>query len=145
MPTKEELIAKLNEALTLEHQARIQYMTHAQHISGPNAEPIIERLEELAADEKDHEEKFRELIAAYLGGTPTMKMHEPHPATTLDAILNTNLEDEKSAIDLYMEIYDMIMQMRDELKYSWFQCIHKIREIIADENEHVMELNTIKG
>ncbi|TXT61528.1 MAG: Bacterioferritin (BFR) (Cytochrome B-557.5) [Promethearchaeota archaeon] len=144
MTTKEELIDMFNKALTLEHQARIQYMTHAQQISGPNAEPIIERLEELASDEEAHEVKFREIIAGYLGGIPTMEMSDPHSAKGLADILDTNLHDEKTAIDYYMEIYDEVRQMREELKYSWFQIIHKLREIIADENEHVMELNTLK-
>ncbi len=144
MTTKEELIEMLNKALKMEHHARIQYLTHAQQISGPNAEPIIARLEELAADEKSHEDKFRELIGGYLGGIPTMDMDETHSAKGLEDILNTNLKDEKTAIDYYMKIYDTVRQMRNELPYSWFQMIHKLREIIADENEHVMELNTLK-
>jgi bacterioferritin (cytochrome b1) len=52
----------LNKALELEHAARIQYLAHAELVAGLNAEPIIERLKEIAGDEEKHEQKFRTLI-----------------------------------------------------------------------------------
>jgi len=52
---KEHLVEMLNDALELEHAARIQYLAHAQEIIGINAEPIVARLEEIADDEKKHE------------------------------------------------------------------------------------------
>lgn len=63
---KEELIKMLNTALELEHAARIQYLTHAELISGLSAEKVIERLKEIASDEEKHENIFRTLISGYL-------------------------------------------------------------------------------
>ncbi len=79
---KEELLKMLNHALELEHAVYVQYLSHAELIDGENAEPLIERLKEIANDEKTHQEKFRSLIGM-LVGTPSMN----HPAKTIKEIL----------------------------------------------------------
>lgn len=55
---RKELIGMLNHALELEYSARIQYLAHAEAIKGLGAEPIIERLKEIAGDEFKHEEQI---------------------------------------------------------------------------------------
>ena len=69
---KGELIVMLNQALEMEHAARIQYLAHAELIKGVDAEPIIARLKEIASDEGKHEGIFRDLIGNYLEGEPSM-------------------------------------------------------------------------
>jgi bacterioferritin (cytochrome b1) len=133
----------LNKALELEHAARIQYLAHAEQVDGVNAEPIIARLREIAGDEKKHEEMFRELIGSYLDGVPSMGMAETHPASTVNKILEVNLKDEKHAVDVYMGIMKKVQEMRDELKYEYFQLEHKIRHVILDEQEHISELKLL--
>ena len=142
---KEELIKMLNQALELEHQAMIQYLSHAELVDGLNAEPIITRLKEIADDERKHAELFRELIGGYLGGVPSMGIAEAHPAKTLKEILEANLADEKHAVDFYTEILDKVKAMKDELKYEYFQLEHVIRHIIQDEQEHISELKVLMG
>jgi bacterioferritin (cytochrome b1) len=133
----------LNKALELEHAARIQYLAHAEQVDGVNAEPIIARLREIAGDEKKHEEMFRELIGSYLDGVPSMGMAETHPASTVNKILEVNLKDEKHAVDVYLGIMKKVQEMRDELKYEYFQLEHKIRHVIIDEQEHISELKLL--
>jgi bacterioferritin (cytochrome b1) len=140
---KKEFINMLNKALELEHAARIQYLAHAEIVDGLNAEPIIERLKEIADDEKKHEEMFREIIGSYLGGVPSMGIAETHSATTVNKILEVNLKDEMHAVDVYMEILKKVNEMKDELKYEIFQIEHKIRHIIMDEQEHIAELKLL--
>jgi Bacterioferritin (cytochrome b1) len=142
---KEELVKMLNQALELEHQAMIQYLSHAELVDGLNAEPIIERLKEIADDERKHAELFRELIGGYLGGVPSMGIAEAHPAKTLKEILETNLADEKQAVDFYTEILDKIKDMKDELKYEYFQLEHTLRHIVQDEQEHISEIKVLLG
>jgi len=142
---KEELIKMLNQALELEHQAMIQYLSHAELVDGLNAEPIIERLKEIADDERKHAELFRELIGGYLGGVPSMGIAEAHPAKTLKEILEVNLADEKQAVDFYTEILNKIKAMQVELKYEYFQLEHTVRHIIQDEQEHISELKVLMG
>ncbi|MEM3736494.1 MAG: ferritin-like domain-containing protein [Candidatus Bathyarchaeia archaeon] len=141
--TREELIQMLNHALELEHAARVQYLAHAEQVSGINAEPLIERLKEIAEDEKKHEDMFRELIGSYLGGVPSMGMAETHQAKTVDEILEVNLKDEKHAVDVYMGILEKIKEMKDEVKYEFFQLEHKIRHVLIDEQEHIAELKLL--
>jgi bacterioferritin (cytochrome b1) len=143
--TKKELLSILNKALELEHAARIQYLAHAEQVDGLNAEPIIARLKEIADDEKKHEEMFREMIGSYLDGVPSMAMAETHPASTVNKILEVNLKDEKHAVDVYMGIMEKIQEMKDELKYEFFQLEHKVRHIITDEQEHITELKLLMG
>jgi bacterioferritin (cytochrome b1) len=142
---KNELITMLNQALRLEHAARIQYLAHAGLIKGLNAEPIIERIKEIAGDEAKHEGKFRELISSYLGGECTMEIAPTHKAKTTDAILKVNLKDEKTAIDFYKQIYAKIIANRESLQYCFETLEHEVRHIILDEQDHVTELSTLLG
>lgn len=142
---KEELLHMLNSALELEHAARIQYLSHAQQIKGQCAEQITERLSEIASDEEKHEEKFRNLIGSYLGGTPSMEMAETHKAGDTKAILEVNIKDEKIAIDFYKKIYRKAIENKAELQYEFETIEHEIRHIIIDEEEHVVELSLLLG
>ncbi len=140
---KAELIEMLNQALRLEHAARIQYLAHAEQISGINSEAIIARLRELASDEAKHEEKFRTLIANYLDGTPCMEMAQTHPGENVNSILTINLRDEKTAIDFYKIIYKKVIENKNEFPYEFETLEHEIRHIILDEQEHVTELKNL--
>lgn len=142
---KAELIDMLNQALRLEHAARIQYLAHAEQITGLNAEAIIGRLRELASDEAKHEEKFRTLIASYLGGIPCMEIATTHPGENIKAILDINLHDEKSALDFYRIIYKKIIDNKDQFPYEFETLEHEIRHVILDEQEHIVELKTLIG
>ncbi|MBU1927153.1 MAG: ferritin-like domain-containing protein [Gammaproteobacteria bacterium] len=141
----QELIDMLNQALRLEHAARIQYLAHAELVSGINAEGIVARLKELASDEAEHEEKFRTLIGNYLGGEPTMELAETHRAKDVPSILKTNLQNEKEAIDFYKEIYRKIVESKDQLPYCFTTLEHEVRHIILDEEEHISEISNLIG
>jgi len=143
--TKKQLVEMFNDALELEHAARIQYLAHAEEIVGLDAEPIIARLREIAEDEKKHEDMFRTILGDYLGVTPTMCMKEPHCAETTKEILETNLKDERYAVDFYEKIMDKLKASKKELKYEYYQIEHKLRHVIIDEQEHIAELKLLLG
>jgi bacterioferritin (cytochrome b1) len=140
---KKELAGMINKALELEHAARIQYLTHAELITGINAEKIIERLKEIASDEQKHEEKFRSLLGGYLGAEPTMKLAETHKAVGVKQILEVNLKGEKDAIDFYRLIYQKIIDLKKDLPYEFTTLEHEIRHVILDEEEHVSEISLL--
>lgn len=133
-----ELIAKLNEMLKQEHACMIRYATHAAVITGPNAEAVRARLTEISGDEMDHAIKLRDRIVA-LGGEPVMEVHEKDlvPAYDLPSILKINMKEEVDAIAHYTEILEMIPE-NDVILYE------TIRDIIADEQEHLEELNRLR-
>ena len=143
--SKKEIIKLLNQALKLEQAARIQYLSHAELVDGLNSEPIIARLQELAGDEKEHEEKFRKLIGDFLGGEPTMEIAQTHSAQSIEEILRVNLRGEKEAVDIYMEILAKIKEEKDNLPYEFLTLEHEVRHIIMDEQEHITELKNLLG
>jgi len=143
--TKEQLIKMLNQALELEHAARIQYLAHAELIKGLNAEKIIERLKEIASDEAKHEGMFRNMIGNYLEAEPSMGIAQTHTAKDISAILKVNLKDEKTAIDFYKTIYNKLVENKDALPYVFETLEHEVRHIILDEQEHATELSVLLG
>jgi len=144
MPNTEKgLVKLLNDALELEHAARIQYLAHAELIKGLNAEKIIERLKEIASDEEKHEGIFRDLIGNYLDAEPSMGIAETHPAHGTVDILEINLKNEKEAIDLYKQIYKRVLDDKDDLPYVFEALEHQIRHVILEEEEHVVELSIL--
>ncbi len=140
---RKELVKLLNQALELEHAARIQYLAHAELIKGLNAEAIIERLKEIASDEEKHEGKFRNLIGNYLDSEPTMGISETHKAKGAEDIIELNLKNEKEAIDFYKQIYREVMDNKNDLQYEFETFEHEIRHIIIDEQEHIAELSLL--
>jgi bacterioferritin (cytochrome b1) len=141
-----DLVNMLNEALALEHAARIQYLAHAQVITGINAEPIISRIKEIADDEGKHAEQFREMIGTYLGSVPSMCLAETHcPGTTIEEILQANLDIEKTSVEFYAQILQKIHDLKPMLKYEYFQLEHMMRHIVMDEEEHISELSLLLG
>jgi bacterioferritin (cytochrome b1) len=141
-----ELVNMLNDALALEHAARIQYLAHAEVITGINAESIVSRLKEIAGDEEKHAEKFREMIGTYLGSVPSMCLAETHcPGTTIEEILQANLDIEKTSVEFYAQILQKIHDLKPTLKYEYFQLEHMMRHIVMDEEEHIAELSLLLG
>lgn len=140
---KSELISMLNKALELEHAARIQYLSHAELISGPDAEPIIARLKEIAADEEKHEQKFRTMIADYLGGEPTMTLAPTVGAQGVPQILDVNMKNERGAQDFYKQIYKTVTDNKKDLQYEFETIEHELRHVIVDEQEHIVELTRL--
>lgn len=141
-----ELVNMLNDALALEHAARIQYLAHAEVITGIDAEPIISRIREIAGDEEKHAEKFRNMIGTYLGSVPSMCLSETHcPGTTIQEILQQNLDIEKTSVEFYAQILQKIHDLKPVLKYEYFQLEHMMRHIVMDEEEHIAELSLLLG
>jgi bacterioferritin (cytochrome b1) len=140
--TKEIILKLLNNALELEHAARIQYLSHAEIVDGLNAEPIIARLKEIAEDEKKHEEKFRNLVGL-LGGVPSMGISATHTAKDVKEVLEQNLKDEKVAVDTYRGILEAVR--KEGPKYYDYLLEHEIRHVITDEQEHMTELELLLG
>jgi rubrerythrin len=142
---KKELVGMLNKALELEYSARIQYLAHAEAINGLGSEPLVERLKEIAGDELKHEGMFRNLIAAYLGGEPSMNLAETFKAKDIKKILEVNLKGEKDAVDFYKQIYQKVLDNKKSLQYEFETLEHQIRHVIIDEQEHATELSVLLG
>ncbi len=138
-----ELIDLLNRALEMEHQANIQYLSHAEVLDGENCEPIIGRLQEIAKDEKEHAAKLRTLIGDFLDGVPAITMAKAKNASTREEILTVNIDGEKEAVDFYAKVLAKINEQKQSLPYNFLKLEHDIRHIIMDEQEHISELRKL--
>ncbi len=137
------IIDMLNRALEMEHQANIQYLSHAQIPVGEISEVIIKRLEEIAGDERGHADKLRDLIGDYLDGVPAITMTKARNASTIKEILKENIEDEKKAVEFYTAILKKIVEMKADLPLNYFKLEHDVRHILMEEQEHISELRRL--
>lgn len=138
-----ELIALLNKALGMEYAARVQYLTHAEQVRGPESEPIRDRLIEQAGDEADHSEKLRTLISDYLLAVPSMNQDVTKVAQTFNEIISVNVSSENEAIQVYEQILTKLALLKDQLIY--FETFDfEIRAILREEQEHITELQRIQ-
>ena len=136
---KKQIINELNKALEIEHSAIIMYLHHAEFVTGLNAEPIIERLKEIASDEEKHRDMIRERIVV-LGGIPSTNLSDLKISQSDDIkeMLEEELKEELIAVKLYQNILELVKQLKDnETLY------HAIYHLIQDEQEHVEELKRL--
>ncbi len=138
-----DLISQFNQALELEHAAKIQYLSHAEVIRGLNAEPVMSRLKEISGDEEKHAEKFRSIISM-LGGVPSTGVAKTYSVKSVKEILEVNLKAEKEAIDFYKKILGSLKNCKG-LEYEDFYILHELEHVIIDEMEHVQELKLLMG
>ncbi|MEW6328689.1 MAG: ferritin-like domain-containing protein [Candidatus Micrarchaeota archaeon] len=132
---KDGLVKALNQALATEHQAWLMYHTHASLVTGLYSEPVVERLKEIADDEKKHMDMLRARIVA-LGGEPTMEVARTYPASKINEMLKINIREEEKAVRMYQGILAMV-DPKDQILH------HALRHIIIDEQEHIEELTQL--
>ena len=133
-----EMIKALNDDLSWEYTAAIQYIQHSGVMSGAQYGDIIKEMRLHAAEEIQHALVLVDQIS-YLGGTPTVKVYEAKRSKGAVEMLNQDLEGELDAIKRYKE---RIKQAEELQEYPLSQ---KLREILAMEQEHAMDLQSALG
>jgi bacterioferritin len=136
--TRESLIAGLNEDLAREYQAIIAYVVYSQAIKGAQYMNIAEELETHAAEELAHALIIAKQID-YLGGEITAT---PKPVKTSDdarEMLRFDLDNERDTILAYRE------RIRQCERLGEYAISEHIREILLDEQEHLVDLATALG
>jgi len=134
---KEKVLRLMNEGLEMEYASHIQYVTQAAVSTGPYAEGLMARFEEIASDEAEHAKILRTRIAA-LGGVPTTKVGpiEVHKES-LQAV-KLNLKYERETVEFYRKLLNLIPH--DEVILY-----EAIEHILQDSQEHVEELERLAG
>jgi bacterioferritin len=97
---KKTLIDHLNEDLSGELQAIIQYLQHSYLVKGLGRLSLHDHLESIAKDEMKHAELLSERIVA-MGGIPTVKPRKIVQPETTEGMLEANLEAENKALADY--------------------------------------------
>ena len=136
--SREELIELLNEDLAGEYQAIISYVIYSQVLKGAEYMNIAGELEKHAGEELSHALIISQQID-YLGGMPTV---QPKPVRTSEKakeMLRFDLENEMATIRRYRE---RIPQCESLGEYAMAELI---REILKDEQDHLISLATALG
>ena len=135
---RRDLIARLNEDLSREYQAIIAYVVYSQAIKGAAYMSIARELEVHAKEELQHALIIAKQID-YLGGELTVT---PQPVRTSDSpkeMLRFDLENERVTIQNYRE------RVRQCEALGEYAMAEHIREILVNEQEHLIDLATALG
>jgi bacterioferritin len=136
--TREQLTKGLNEDLSREYQAIIAYVIYSQVLKGPEYMNIAKELEKHAGEELQHALTVAKHID-YLGGTPTAA---PQPVKVSDKakeMLRADLENESNTIRAYRD------RVRQAETLGEFAIAEDVREILRQEQEHLIDLATALG
>ena len=136
--TRKQLIDALNEDLSREYQAIIAYVVYSQVLKGAEYMNIAKELEKHAGEELQHALTLSKHID-YLGGMPT---NTPKPVKLSDKakeMLRADLQNESDTIRAYRERLGQCEALQE------YAIAEDIREILRQEQEHLIDLATALG
>jgi len=131
----QELIDRLNEALSCELAGIIQYMNHATMVTGPERSHLEDFFEEGSEEALEHSEIAGDKIAA-LGGVPTVEPAKIRQATDTEGMLEAALELEREAMQAWQAALEVADAANEGTKF-WLE------DHISEEQEHIDELELL--
>jgi len=138
MTTREQLIDDLNGDLAREYQAIIAYVVYSQVLKGAEYMAIAKELETHAEEELAHALIVSKQID-YLGGVPTVKQAPVKSSTEPREMLRFDLNNELETIRNYRQ------RVRQAESLGEYAIAEQIREILVQEQEHLIDLATALG
>ncbi len=132
------LLLILNESISLELAAIIQYMWQHVMVQGLESAEFMDILRKVSVQEMKHAETFAERLD-YLGGIPTTKPGEIKVGGSAKKMLRDNVAAEKSAIDLYKRAIKLCQKLDDPASR------HMYEDILEQEEEHDHTFSTLLG
>ncbi|MEP7147086.1 MAG: ferritin-like domain-containing protein [bacterium] len=136
--TREKLIKLLNEDLSREYQAIIAYVNYSQVLKGAEYMSIANELEVHAGEELQHAITIAGQVD-YLGGMPTVTPLKVKTSDKAKDMLSFDMENERVTIINYR---DRVKQCEE---LGEFAIAEKIRGILVQEQEHLIDLATALG
>ena len=132
-----ELVENLNKALSFELAGVIQYSQHSYLVTGFDRQIFKDYFRDQAEEAQDHAEVLGDKIVA-LGGLPTVEPAMIRQSAETQEMLNQDLELEREAMAAYMAAWASCDD-NDMPQKFWLE------ERIADEQEHIEELEKLTG
>ncbi|MGJ9459334.1 ferritin-like domain-containing protein [Oceanobacillus sp. CF4.6] len=132
----QNLIDGLNEDLSHEYGATIQYTYSASVVSGLYRSALKPFFEAEITDELSHALYLSEKIKS-LGGTPTTKAAEVPQPTEVKELLEATLQSESDTIDRY----EQRKKQAESLGYT--ELVVKLEDLISDETHHKEEIERL--
>jgi bacterioferritin len=136
--SREELVDLLNEDLSREYQAIISYVVYSQALKGAEYMNIAGELEKHAAEELSHALIISNQID-YLGGMPAVVPKPVRTSHKAKEMLRFDLENEQETIRNYR------LRVRQCDALGEYAMAEHIREILMDEQDHLIALATALG
>jgi bacterioferritin len=136
--TRDQLIAALNEDLAREYQAIIAYVNYSQVLKGAAYMSIAEELEVHASEELSHALQIAKQID-YLGGMPTVTPKSVKTSEKAEDMLRFDLDNELETIANYR------VRIKQAESLGEYAMCEVLRQIIAQEQEHAIDLATALG
>jgi bacterioferritin len=136
--TRKQLAELLNEDLAREYQAIIAYVVYSQVLKGAEYMNIADQLEVHAQEELKHALTISRQID-YLGEMPTVQAKPVKQSEKAKEMLRFDLENEAETIRQYRE------RVRQCEAMGEFAIAEHIREILLDEQDHLIDLATALG
>src|SRR5215470_4970879 len=131
-----ELISRLNRALSLEYAATIQYLQQQCLVTGQERQQFAPFFAASSSEAHLHAQNLGNKIVA-LGGSPTIEPAKVREGKNLAEMLRYDLEMEREALDAYVKAWESA-QGNPPLVF-WLE------EIISAEQLHVDELEKLNA
>jgi len=138
LSNRTELIDLLNADLQIEYAAMIQYVNHSAVMKGAAYLKIAEETRKHAEEEFGHAKILADYIN-YLGGIPTIEIGLVKIADDNDSMLELDIEAERTSIARYT------IRIEQARSVEEFALVHKLKEIISEEQEHELDFMTALG
>jgi bacterioferritin len=136
--TRKKLLELLNKDLGLEYTAMVQYIQNQGVLKGAMYQSIAKELAVHAQEELQHAIILCSQID-YLGGVPTVAMPPAKMSKDSVTMLEQDLAGENDAIARY------ITRISQAEKLNLYHLAHQLRNILAVEQEHAMDLEQALG
>ncbi|PZF78318.1 ferritin-like domain-containing protein [Aestuariivirga litoralis] len=136
--SRERLAALLNDDLAREYQAIIAYTVYSQVLKGAQYMSIADQLQLHAAEELKHALTIARQID-YLGAMPTATPKPVKLTDSAEEMLRADLANEVDTIRHYRT------RVRQCEALGEFAIAEHIREILLDEQDHLIDLATALG
>lgn len=135
---RNKIVAALNQDVSLELGAVIQYLWHHYMAEGMESPPITELFEKLSRDEMKHLEHFAERIVA-LGSEPTTDIAPVKKGGDLKKMIRDDLEGERNAVKVYKGHIKLCADLGDTTTRLMLE------EIVSQEEGHIDLWETTLG
>src|SRR6185503_20262014 len=106
MPGHDELIKILNEAISLEYTAAIQYNQHSMLLTGRDRRLFEDFFKDSSRESLGHAKMWGDRIV-YLGGVPKAEVGAVRQSTNLNEMLEMDLEIERRAVEVYTRAHEV--------------------------------------
>jgi bacterioferritin len=135
MAEHDELISILNQAVSLEYTASIQYNQHSMLLTGRDRMLFEDFFKDSSRESLNHAKMWGDRIV-YLGGVPKAEIGTIRQSTDVVEMLEMDLEVEKKAVEIYSRAHEV--------------CKHKptlymLENHILDEDKDVEEIQKLLG